>query len=92
MSIDINGVKLAKTPFWAIDLSKILNRYLSEDKRIPVGSIRFFVSELDDGQAFVSVERLNLTLDKDIYQHYYAVACEIFSSIKDKAMSELEGL
>lgn len=92
MSVDINSFKLAKTPFWAIDLSRILNRYLSEDGRIPEGSIRFFVSELDDRKVHVTIEKVELTLDKNIYQDYCAIACEIFSTIKEEAIAELDTL
>lgn len=91
MSINIKGVKLAKTPFWAIDLSKILNRHLKEDGRIPDNTVRFFVCENDDGKPEVSVARRELTLSDEQYRAYYAIACDIFEKCKDQAVTELNG-
>lgn len=92
MSIDMNGVKLAKTPFWAMDLARILNRYLENDSRIPNNTVEFFVCESDEGKPIISVERQCLDLSDGEYQTYYDLACEVFSSVKDSAIKELENL
>jgi len=86
---DIGGAKLSKTPFWAIDLSNILNRYLKEDGRIPEKQIRFFVHERDDGKPEVLVVKNEWTLSDQKYHEYYDVASEIFEKCKDDAISEL---
>lgn len=92
MTIEINGIKLPNTPFWAIDLANILNRHLEEDGRIPSGYVEFFVYESEEGKPFVSIESRELTLDLDdeMNAKYHNIAHAIFLSVKDAAIKELE--
>lgn len=87
-----NGTKLANTPMWAIALSKIANRHLEQDDRIPNHLVRFFVQESDEGTPLISVERIDMAMGDDEFKSYSDIAYGIFELNKESIFKEFESL